>query len=186
MKPRKPPIETDRQADIFKVVLEDIIDMKHELVRLAGYMPWEEFEKEFAVLYQDGKGRPAEPTRLMAGLNYLKEAFNLSDERTVKEWVENPYRQYFCGMKYFEHRFPIDPSQMTRWRKRIGEAGVEKLLAGTVRAARDMKALTPKSFQKVNIDTTVQEKAVHYPTDARLYYDMREKLARLARENGVE
>ena len=186
MKPRKPPIEADRQADIFKVLLEDIIDMNHELVRLAGYIPWADFDKEFGALYQIDKGRPAKPTRLLVGLHYLKEAENLSDEKTIKEWVENPYWQYFCGMKYFEHRVPIDPSQMTRWRKKVGEAGVEKLLAGTVRAALDMKLLPPKSFLKVNVDTTVQEKAVHYPTDARLYYDMREKLVRLAKENGVE
>jgi IS5 family transposase len=186
MKPRKPPIEADRQGDFFKVLLEDIIDMKHELARLAGYIRWADFDREFGSLYQPDRGRPAESMRLMAGLQYLKEAFNLSDERTIKEWVENPYWQYFCGMKYFEHRFPVDPSQMTRWRQRVGEAGVEKMLAATVQAALDMKLLRPQSFQKVNVDTTVQEKAIHYPTDARLYYDMREKLARLANENGVE
>jgi len=186
MKPRKPPIEADRQGDIFKVLLEDIIDMKHELVRLAGYIPWADFDREFGALYQADRGRPAEPTRLLVGLHYLKESSNLSDERTIKVWTENPYWQYFCGMKYFEHRVPVDPSQMTRWRKKVGEAGVEKLLAGTVRAALDMKALRPQSFQKVNVDTTVQEKAIHYPTDARLYYDMREKLVRMAEANGVE
>lgn len=185
VKPRKPPIEADRQEDIFKVLLEDIIDMKHELVRLAGYIPWGDFDKEFGALYQPDRGRPAEPTRLLVGLHYLKEAENLSDEKTLRIWIQNPYWQYFCGMKYFEHRLPIDPSQMTRWRKKVGEAGVEKMLAGTVRAGLDMKALRPKSFQKVNVDTTVQEKAIHYPTDARLYYDMREKLVRMAEENGV-
>lgn len=186
MKPRKPPIEADRQGDIFKVLLEDIIDMKHELARLAGFISWDDFDKEFGALYHPDKGRPAESMRLMVGLHYLKEAFDHSDERTIKEWVENPYWQYFCGMKYFEHRFPVDPSQMTRWRKRVGEAGVEKMLAATVQAALDMKLLRSQSFDKVNVDTTVQEKAIHYPTDARLYYDMREKLARLAHENGVE
>jgi len=185
MKPRKPPIEADRQADMFKVLLEDIIDMKHELVRLAGYIPWDEFDKEYGVLYQPDKGRPAEPTRLLVGLHYLKEASNLSDERTIKAWTENPYWQYFCGMKYFEHKIPIDPSQMTRWRKKVGEPGMEKMLSGTVRAALGMKAVQAKSFQKVNVDTTVQQKAVHYPTDARLYYDMREKLVWMAEENGV-
>ena len=185
MKPRKPPIEADRQKDMFKTPLEEIIDMKHELVRLAGYIPWEEFEREYGALYQPDKGRPAKPTRLLVGLHYLKEAESLSDEKTLWVWVQNPYWQYFCGMKYFEHRIPIDPSQMTRWRKKVGEAGMEKMLAGTVRAALDMKAMLAKSFQKVNVDTTVQEKAVHYPTDARLYYDMREKLVRMAEENGV-
>jgi transposase, IS5 family len=186
MKPRKPPIEADRQADIFKVLLEDIIDMKHELVRLAGYIPWDEFDKEFGGHYQADRGRPAEPTRLLVGLHYLKEAEKLSDEKTIRMWLQNPYWQYFCGMKYFEHRLPIDPSQMTRWRQKVGEAGIEKMLAGTVQAAFDMKLLPPKSFRKVNVDTTVQEKAIHYPNDARLYYDMREKLVRMAKENRVK
>jgi len=170
---------------MFKTLLADIIDMKHELVRLAGFVPWDEFAKDYGALYQPDRGRPAEPTRLLVGMHYLKEAYNLSDERTVKQWTENPYWQYFCGMKYFEHRMPIDPSGMTKWRKKIGDEKLEKMLAATVRAALDMKLLRPKSFSKVNVDTTVQEKAVHYPTDARLYHEMREKLVRLAREVGV-
>ena len=185
MRPRKPPIEADRQGDLFKTPLEDIIDMKHELVRLAGFIPWDDFDRQFGSLYQPDRGRPAAPTRLPAGLHYLKEAFNLSDERTIKVWTENPYWQYFCGMKFFSHEVPIDPSQMTKWRKRVGEAGVEKMLAGTVHAARGMKMLRAGSFDKVNVDTTVQEKAAHYPTDARLYHDMRKKLVRMAEENGV-
>lgn len=186
MKPRKPQVEADRQKDMFKTPLEEIIDMNHELVRLAGFIPWDEFDREFGAYYQPDKGRPAEPTRLLVGLHYLKETDKLSDEKAVRIWLQNPYWQYFCGMKYFEHRLPIDPSQMTKWRKRVGETGVENMLAGTVRAARDMKMLMTKSLQKVNVDTTVQEKAIHYPTDARLYYDMREKLVRMARENNVE
>jgi IS5 family transposase len=186
MKPRKPPTEADRQKDIFKTPLEEIIDMKHELVRLAAFIPWDEFDNEFGVLYQADKGRPATPTRLMVGLHYLKEAEKLSDEKTIRMWLQNPYWQYFCGMKYFEHRLPIDPSQMTRWRQKVGEAGIEKMLAGTVQAAFDMKLLPLKSFRKVNVDTTVQEKAIHYPNDARLYHDMREKLVRMAKENSVK
>jgi IS5 family transposase len=186
MKPRKPPVETDRQEDMFKVLLEDIIDMKHELVRLAGYIPWNDLDREYGALYRPDTGRPGAPTRLLAGLHYLKEASDLSDERTVKEWTENPYWQYFCGMKYFEHKPPIDPTSMTKWRKKIGEDKLEKMLAATVKAGLDMKALRAGSFDKVNVDTTVQEKAIHYPTDAKLYFDMREKLVRMAQENGVE
>ena len=186
MKPSKPPIEADRQEDMFKTPLVEIIDMNHELVRLAAFIPWDEFDKGFGEFYQPDKGRPAKPTRLLVGLHYLKETDKLSDEKALRIWLQNPYWQYFCGMKYFEHQLPIDPSQMTKWRKRVGEAGIEKMLAGTVRAARGVKMLLPKSFQKVNVDTTVQEKAVHYPTDARLYYDMREKLVRMAKENNVK
>ena len=69
----------------------------------------------------------------MVGLHYLKHAFNESDETVVERWVENPYWQHFCGEEYFRHEMPIDPSQMTRFRDRIGEDGCEFMLGVTVR-----------------------------------------------------
>jgi IS5 family transposase len=74
----------------------------------------------------------------MAGLHYLKYAFNLSDEAVVAQWRENPYWQYFCGETFFQHAFPIDPSSLGRWRKRIGEAGAESLLKETLTTAKKM------------------------------------------------
>jgi hypothetical protein len=79
-------------------------------------------------------GRPGGPIRLMAGVHYLKHVFGLSDEAVVKGWVENPYWQYFCGEEYFQHRLSIDPSQMTRFRTRLGPSGCEKLLELTITA----------------------------------------------------
>jgi len=57
--------------------------------------------------------------------------------------LENPYSQHFCGEEFFQHHIPINPSQMTRWRKRIGEKGVEKLLEATITAG---KAHKPHEF----------------------------------------
>ena len=101
---------------------------------LAGRIDWAFFEREFSAPFSETTGAPAKPARLMVGLHYLKHVHNLSDEVTVAQWVENPYWQYFCGMKYFEHAPPIDPSSMTRWRKMIGEKGAEALLAQTIAA----------------------------------------------------
>jgi IS5 family transposase len=75
------------------------------------------FDEDFGNLYSD-KGRPAIPTRVMVGLHYLKHTFNVSDESVVERFVENPYRQYFCGYEHFQYKFPIDAGSMTRWRKR--------------------------------------------------------------------
>jgi len=63
----------------------------------------------------------------------------LNDEDVVATWIENPYWQYFSGMKRFEHEFPINPSSMTRWRKRIGEAGAEEPLKETIKAGLKLK-----------------------------------------------
>lgn len=95
-------------------------------------MPWNELNERFGALYTEKEGRPGIATRLMVGLQYLKHTYNLSDEAVVERWVENPYWQHFCGVEYFQHELPIDPSQMTRYRTRIGEAGCEALLKRTI------------------------------------------------------
>ncbi|MBC8554057.1 MAG: IS5 family transposase, partial [Candidatus Brocadiales bacterium] len=133
-----------------------------------------------------GKGRPGKPTRLMVGLHYLKHTYNLSDDEVVLQWLENPYWQYFCGNEYFEHNFPIDASSMTRWRQRVEEAGMEKLLGETIRTGLEIGALKKTSMKKLNVDTTVQEKAISFPTDANLYHRMREKLVEMSKEHGIK
>ena len=122
----------------------------------------------------------------MAGLHYLKHAFALSDEVVVRSWVENPYWQYFCGEEYFQHRLPIDPTQMTRFRTRLGTSGCEKLSQLTIAAGLETGAVKPSSFAQVTVDTIVQEKAIAFPTDGRLYHKGRVWLVRLAKRSGIE
>ena len=80
----------------------------------------------------------------MAGLLYLQHTYGLSDEAVVARWVENPYYQHFCGETFFQHRFPLDPSSLTRWRKRIGEEGVEWLLTKTIEAGREAGVISER------------------------------------------
>ena len=184
MKPKKSSAKNP-QGSLFHVELVKIIDMAHPLVLLARKVDWDSFEAVLDCHFSETDGAPAKPVRLMVGLHYLKHAFNLSDELTVERWTENPYWQHFCGMKYFEHTMPIHPSLMTRWRKMVGDGGMEKMLAETVQAGLRTGAITPKSIEDVNVDTTVQEKAIAYPTDARLYHVMRGKLVKQAKRFGV-
>lgn len=186
MTPKRPPKETEKQSNMFRVELEDLVNLDHPMVRLADLIPWQQFDDAFEPLYCTDNGRPAISTRLMVGLHYLKHTFNLSDEDTVARWAENPYWQYFCGMKFFEYDLPIDPSSMTRWRRKVGEAGAEQMLAATVEAGLKQGVIKPKSFERVIVDTTVQEKAIRFPTDSYLYYKMRENLVDLATRHDVE
>jgi IS5 family transposase len=162
--------------------LKDLLNAEHPLYRLAGVINWQRFEAEFGKLYAEGLGRPALPTRLLVGLHYLKHLAQVSDETVVASWVENPYWQYFCGEQHFQHCLPCDPSSLVRWRQRVGADGVEKLLQETLEAAQRMQALKPAEIKRVNVDTTVQEKAIAFPTDARLYHKARRGLVRLARQ----
>jgi IS5 family transposase len=182
MKPRKPPPDQD---DLLRARLVEMIDMRHELVKLGVLIDWDVFEREWLGFFPSHTGRPATPPRLVAGLCYLQHAFALSDEAVVARWAENPYWQHFCGETFFQHRLPIDPSSLTRWRKRIGEEGVEWLLTETIEAGKRSGAVKDSDLKRVTVDTTVMEKNIAHPTDARLYETARRKLVTLAREAGI-
>jgi IS5 family transposase len=176
----------EEQDDLLRPRLVDMIDQRHELVKLAGLIDWEVFEREWAGFFPSGKGRPATEPRLVAGLLYLQHAYRLSDEAVVARWVENPYYQHLTGETFFQHQPPIDPSSLTRWRGRIGEEGVEWLLTQTIRAGQKSGVIDENSVKRVAVDTTVMEKNIAYPTDARLYERARDQLVALAQEAGVE
>src|SRR5438270_12645515 len=118
--------------------------------------------------------------RLMAGFAILKHTFNLSDEELCARWVENPYFQYLCGEEFFCHTLPFDRSSLTRWRQRMGEDKLIALIQESLAVAARVGAAKPADFRQVVIDTTVQEKAIAFPTDAKLIHRARERLVRLA------
>jgi IS5 family transposase len=182
MKPRKPFPEQD---DLLRARLVEMIDMRHELVRLAALIDWDVFEREWTGFFPSHTGRPATLTRLVAGLLYLQHAYSLSDEAVAARWAENPYWQHFCGETFFQHRLPLDPSSLSRWRKRIGEEGVEWMLTETIEAGKRAGTVKQRDLKHVTVDTTVMEKNIAHPTDARLYETARRKLVVLAREAGI-
>jgi IS5 family transposase len=174
------------QADIFRSRLDQIVDMKHPLVLLAGKIDWGFLEAQFGAVYTDRPGRPPLPTRLMAGLAILKSMHDLSDEALCDRWVENPYFQLFCGEEFFQHRLVFDRSSITRWRQRMGEEKLVALVQESLAVATRTGAAKPSDFSRVIVDTTVQPKNVMFPTDARLTHRARERLVRLAKAKGVK
>jgi len=175
----------DRQKDLLRPALDQIIDMGHPLVRLAGKIDWSFLDGRFSSVCAPGPGQPGLPTRLVAGLFILKHMENLSDEVLCARWVENPYYQYFCGELSFCHRLPFDRSSMTRWRQRLGEEQLVALIQESLSVAHKLGALATKDLQRVAVDTTVQPKAIAHPTDARLMHRALEKLVALAQREGV-
>src|SRR5437660_3976030 len=167
--------------DASKVRLQMIVSHEHPLYLLAAAHDWTRIQSELSPLYAEAFGRPGLPTRLMVGLHYLNYLFDESDESVVGKWVENPYWQFFCGRTYFEHELPCHPTSLVKWRHRLGAAGVEKLLTETLSTAKREQALRDSEIKRVNVDTTVQEKAIAFPTDARLYHKTRRALVRAAR-----
>jgi len=174
------PKALETEKDLFRYPLREHINLKHPLVSLSGLIDWEKLGKEMSESFVSRRGRPASSPRLIAGLLYLQYAFDLSDEEVVWQWIENPYWQVFTGEEYLQTEAPIDPSSLTRWRKRLGEAGVERLLTETIEAAKRAKVIKDTSVKRVIVDTTVMEKAIAHPTDSRLLERCREHLVKAA------
>jgi IS5 family transposase len=89
-------------------------------------------------------------------LHYLKHAFARSDEAIVAQWLENPYWQYFCGEEYFQHQMPCH-----------------------------FKPVKKQDFESLTVDSKVQEKAITYPTDGKLYERCRQHLVRLVEQHEI-
>ncbi len=183
MRPKQP--ESEPQDDLFRARLENLVDLRHPLVRLAKLIDWSRFEAEFGPLYTEASGRPGLPMRLMVGLHLLKHMDGLSDEAICARYLDSPYVQLFCGETYFQHALPLDRSSMTRWRQRIGPERLELLLAESLAAGQRGGAVEEKHLRRVTIDTTVQPKAVTHPTDSKLLHRGIEILVRLARGHGI-
>src|SRR6266542_2426875 len=173
------------EQDLFRSRLDQIIDMNHALVKLARTIDWRFLEEKLGAVYTDKPGQPPLPTRLMAKLAILKHTYDLSDEALCDRWVENPYFQYFCGEEFFQHALVFDRSSLTRWRQRMGEDKLKALLQESLAVASRTEAMKPSDLARVVIDTTVQPKAVMFPTDAKLLNRARERLVRLAQKLGV-
>ena len=175
----------DRQKDLLRPALDEIIDLGHPLVRLAREIDWGFLDKRFASVCTAGAGPPPLPTRLVAGLFILKHMHDLADEVLCACWLENPYYQFFCGELSFCHELPFDRSSMTHWRQRLGEEELVALLQESLSVAHKTGALATKDLERVVVDTTVQPKAIAHPTDARLCHRALEKLVDLAQRNDV-
>ena len=169
------------QADLFKILLKDIVSEKIALVRLTHRINWSEAEKHFGPYYSEN-GRPSVPTRTMVGLLLLKSMFSVADEELIPSWVQNPYWQFFCGEQYFKDTGPCDPSDLVHFRKRIGKTGSEYLLKLSVQ----LHGKDAFEERQVICDTTVQEKDITFPTDAKLYYAIIEQCWKIAKDNHIK
>jgi IS5 family transposase len=168
------------QRQLFNGDILEYINPKDPLLQLSKAIPWEVLEKEFSPLYSD-IGRPAKEIRLMCGLLILKQLENLSDERLLTFWVRSPYFQAFCGETTFQWRAPCASSDISHFRRRIGEEGAEKIFGLSIKLHGE-KALE----KEVLFDTTVQEQNITFPTDSKLRAKVIVRCWKLAKEHGVK
>lgn len=176
MRSKAPPAA---QSSFLMPTLREQLDARQPLYQLARALPWATFEEAFAD-HDSEEGRPAKPVRLMVGLLLLKQLPNLGDETVVAQWVQNPYWQFFCGCEDFQWEEPCDPSDLVYFRQRIGEDSVAVIFAASAQLHGKKAAEA-----EVVIDSTVQEKAVTYPTDTKLCRRIIARCWKLADRHGV-
>ena len=176
--------KTTGSGDLFRSRLDQIINMNHELVQLVGKIDWAWIDQEIAPLYSEN-GRPGIETRFVIGLLLLKHIYGLSDEAVCERWVCDPYFQYFTGEEFFQHAFPHERSDLSHWRKRLGDK-LELLLAESLRVAHAAGALRTQDLARVTVDTTVQPKNITFPTDAKLVHAAIKGLNRMATKHGLK
>lgn len=159
---------------------EEQLSRRHPLYILANQVNWQLFEDQFSPLFSATTGRPAKPIRRMVALLMLKHIRNLSDESVVEQWGENSYYQYLSGEKSFATGKPCDASELVHFRHRIGQQGIELIFQESIRInGKDA------DDSHVSIDTTVQEKNITYPTDAKLHKKIITKCQQMAADEGL-
>lgn len=176
----QPKPSVSQQTSFLLPTLAEQLDPRQPLKKLADSIPWSQLEQAFGKFYSE-EGRPAKSVRLMVGLLLLKQMFNQGDETVVAAWVQNPYWQYFCGMSQFQWQLPCDPSDLVYFRRRIGEAGMQRILKVTAQ----MHGAKARE-KEVVVDTTVQEKNVTYPTDTKLAHKIIRRCWKLADRHDVK
>lgn len=175
----KPKSRNNPQGNFLFADLIDQLNPKHPLLQLAKQIDWSLFDETFSPHYSH-LGKPAKHIRLMVGLCILKHMENLSDEVLVQRWVQNPYYQAFTGEAEFQWKFPCNPTSLTKFRNRIGSDGFEKILSVSI--AMHQEKITE---DEMCIDTTVQEKNITFPTDAKQYQKIHHHLLKLARAEHI-
>ena len=110
--------------------LETILDHRHKLYQLAQILDWDaliSYGLPHKKIFQ-GAGRPSKSPRLLISLHYFKYMDQKSDACIIQAFAENPYWQYFCGYKFFQHRLPCHSTSLGKWRKRVGKKVLSNIL----------------------------------------------------------
>ena len=102
------------------------LDSRNRWVRLADKIPWDDLGQIYGEALSKDKGRPSKDARLVIGAIIIKHKKGLSDEEVIAEIQENPYLQYFVGLKEFTHEPIFDPSLFVTLRKRLGREAFDQ------------------------------------------------------------
>jgi IS5 family transposase len=183
---------TEKQLELkgFQLPFSGKLSADNRWVKLAQLIPWHRFEDEYcATLSKKGQGPPAFSVRMALAALIIKERLRLSDEECVEQIRENPYLQYFCGLKKFTTKTPFHPTMYVHFRKRfpadvlnrVNEVIVQKAVKKSGKDDNDKPAGgsgsidEPSNKGKLLMDATCAPADIAFPTDLKLLNAAREK-----------
>jgi len=113
-------VENQYYLEEFILPFEGKLRADNRWVKLAKIIPWASIEERYANRFTKHRGQIAKPVRMALGALIIKEKCGYSDRETVEQITENPYLQFFIGLKEYQDQPPFNPSLMVHFRKRFG------------------------------------------------------------------
>jgi hypothetical protein len=168
------------------------LDKNNVWINKAALIPWDKIEEKYAALFVNN-GHPAKGVRIALGSLIIKETLNLSDIMLVQQIKENPYLQYFLGMKEYTYSCPFVPSTLVDFRKRVNEEMLDEINEMIIAAEKKEEAdsedddSTPSDGENNNkgtiiIDATCAPSDIRYPQDISILNEAREKTEKMVDE----
>ena len=168
----------------FETPFNNSLSPDNRWVKLSEVVDWDKFAISYIKMMNAGFGRPGISPRIVLGALIIKHKENLDDRGTIYSIQENPYMQYFLGLKGFTTKPVFDPSLFVEIRKRIGSEIFDQLTIQLIQSLEPKRALNsdedkednpPKNKGKLQMDATVADQAISYPTDSNLLNTSRKK-----------
>jgi len=176
----------------FAMPFEAKLDESNRWVVLSRVIPWDKFAELYYKNFPSRRGAPTKDARMVLGVVIIKHMLKLDDIGVIEIIQENPYMQYFLGLKGFTQKPVFDPSLLVYIRKRIDLNVFESLTEELIRKGLNIKQVPPKETKdddndestlagdsrnkgKLQLDATVADADIKFPTDLDLLSDSRVK-----------
>ena len=117
-----------------------VLDPDNRWVRLSNCIPWDNLAQSYHKTLSATSGRPCKDARIVIGAIIIKHKLSVSDEETVEQIRENPYLQYFIGLKGFQSKAPFAPSLLVEVRKRMGQGVFDEFHEAVIESVERKKA----------------------------------------------
>jgi hypothetical protein len=172
----------------FETPFENSLSEGNRWVQLSKIVPWDDFASAYISMMNADSGRPGICPRIVLGALIIKHKENLDDRGVIAAIQENIYMQYFIGLKGFQIEPVFDASLFVEIRKRIGadtfddlNAKLLKSISGekdkkhTSKKGDDDENSLPKNKGKLQMDATVADQCIAFPTDSNILNECRVK-----------